>query len=58
MTELNGSVEAWSEFDLVAAEQVSTSAAVPHLWKNNLQMAAVYQWERVLADWNESQDSW
>ena len=30
MTELNGSVEAWSEFDLVAAEQVSTSAAVPH----------------------------
>ena len=30
MSDLSGSVEAWSEFDLVAAEQVSDYAAVPH----------------------------
>ena len=30
MSDLSGSGEAWSVFDLVAAEQVSSYAAVPH----------------------------
>ena len=30
MSDLSGSGEAWSVFDLVAAEQVGTCATVPH----------------------------